>query len=68
VLAAHGCLDLTINVDMRTTLQTQAARFGPSEAERMLRAILQTMESIEQNVNVRVALEVLMLDVPTLKA
>jgi DNA polymerase-3 subunit delta' len=53
---------------MRSTLQTQAARFGPSEAERMLRAILQTMESIEQNVNVRVALEVLMLDVPTLKA
>jgi DNA polymerase-3 subunit delta' len=68
VLAAHGCLDLTINVDMRSTLQMQAARFGPSEAERMLRAILQTMESIEQNVNVRVALEVLMLDVPTLKA
>jgi DNA polymerase-3 subunit delta' len=68
VLAAHGCLDLTVNVDMRSTLQAQAARFGPAEAERMLRAILQTMESIEQNVNVRVALEVLMLDVPTLKA
>jgi DNA polymerase III subunit delta' len=68
VLAAHGCLDLTINVDMRSTLQMQAARFGPAEAERVLRAILQTMESIEQNVNVRVALEVLMLDVPTLKA
>jgi DNA polymerase-3 subunit delta' len=68
VLAAHGCLDLTVNVDMRSTLQKQADKFGPAEAERMLRAILQTMESIEQNVNVRVAFEVLMLDVPTLKA
>jgi DNA polymerase-3 subunit delta' len=68
VLAAHGCLDLTVNVDMRPTLQKQADKFGPAEAERMLRAILQTMESIEQNVNVRVAFEVLMLDVPTLKA
>jgi DNA polymerase-3 subunit delta' len=68
VLAAHSCLDLIVNVDMHATLQTQAARFGSAEAERMLRAILQTMESIEQNVNVRVALEVLMLDVPSLKA
>jgi DNA polymerase-3 subunit delta' len=67
VLAAHGCLDLTINVDMRATLQSQANKIGSAEAERMLRAILQTMESIEQNVNLRVALEVLMLDVPTLK-
>jgi hypothetical protein len=34
----------------------------------MVRAILQTMESIAQNVSPRVALEVLMLDVPTIKA
>ena len=68
VLTAHHCLDLTVNVDLRTTLQAQANKLGPAEAERMVRAILQTMESIEQNVNVRVALEVLMLDVPALQA
>jgi DNA polymerase-3 subunit delta' len=68
MLAANGCLDLTANVDMRTLLKAQAAKLGSAEAERMVRAILQTMESIEQNVNTRVALEVLMLDVPTLKA
>lgn len=68
MLAANGCLDLTANVDMRTLLKAQAATLGSAEAERMVRAILQTMESIEQNVNTRVALEVLMLDVPTLKA
>jgi DNA polymerase-3 subunit delta' len=68
VLAANTCLDLTVNVDMRPLLKTQAAKFGTAEAERMIRAILHTMEAIEQNVNPRVALEVLMLDVPTLKA
>ena len=68
VLAANTCLDLTVNVDMRPLLKTQAAKFGTAEAERMIRAILRTMEAIEQNVNPRVALEVLMLDVPTIKA
>ena len=67
VLAANTCLDLTVNVDMRPLLKTQAAKFGTAEAERMIRAILRTMEAIEQNVNPRVALEVLMLDVPTIK-
>ncbi len=68
VLTANGCLDLTINVDMRELLRSQAARIGTSEAERMVRAILQTQEALEQNVNARVALEVLMLDTPTIKA
>lgn len=67
VLAANNCLDLTVNVDMRSVLQKQASQLGSARSEKMLRAILQTIESIEQNVNVRVALEVLMLDVPTLK-
>ena len=68
VLAANECLDLTVNVDMRDLLKKQAAKLGTSEAERMIRAILQTMESLEQNVSTRLALEVLMLDVPTIKA
>jgi DNA polymerase-3 subunit delta' len=64
VLAANTCLDLTVNVDMRDLLKVQATKVGTNESERMVRAILQTMELLEQNVNVRVALEVLMLDVP----
>ncbi len=65
-LAANHCLDLTVNVDMRDLLQKQAARLGSAQAERMIRAILQAREAIEQNVNARVALEVLMLDTPEL--
>jgi DNA polymerase-3 subunit delta' len=64
VLTANNSLDLTVNVDMRELLQKQAAKIGPAESQRMVRAILQTMEMLDQNVNARVALEVLMLDLP----
>src|SRR6266567_3819074 len=64
VLAAHKCLDLTVNVDMRHVLEQQAATVGMRESERMVHAILDTMEALDQNVNTRAALEVLMLDVP----
>jgi DNA polymerase III subunit delta' len=64
VLAANGCLDLTVNVDMRPLLNSQAAKVGTSEAERMVRTILGTLEALDQNVNPRTALEVLMLDLP----
>jgi len=66
VLAANTCLDLTVNVDMRTTLKQQAAKIGTAESERMVRAILGTMEALDQNVNARTALEVLMLDLPSI--
>jgi len=67
VLAARDSLDLIVNVDMRRIIAKQAAQVGPTEAERMVRAILSTMEALEQNVNARVALEVLMLDMPVVK-
>src|SRR5215469_5482068 len=67
VLAANNSLDLIVNVDMRSQLQEQAAQIGSSEAQRMVRAILRTVEALEQNVNARVALEVLMLDLPVIR-
>ena len=67
VLAANNCLDLIVNVDMQGLIQKQAAKIGAAESQRMVRAILGTMEALEQNVNARVALEVLMLDLPTVR-
>ena len=67
VLAANNCLDLIVNVDMQSILQNQAAKVGAAESQRMVRAILGTMEALEQNVNARVALEVLMLDLPMVR-
>jgi len=66
VLAAHNCIDLTVNVDMRDILAQQALKVGMREAECMVHAILGTMEALDQNVNTRTTLEVLMLDVPTI--
>ncbi len=67
VLAANNSLDLVVNIDMRNQLQKQAAKIGASEAQRMVRAILRTAEALDQNVNARVTLEVLMLDIPTIR-
>jgi DNA polymerase III subunit delta' len=67
VLAANNCLDLIVNVDMRGLIQNQAAKIGAAESQRMVRAILGTIEALEQNVNARLALEVLMLDLPTVR-
>ncbi len=64
VLAANNSLDLTVNVDLRDVLKRHAARVGTTQAERMVRSILGTMEALDQNVNARTALEVLMLDMP----
>jgi DNA polymerase-3 subunit delta' len=67
LLAANNCLDLIVNVDMQGTIQNQAAKVGAAESQRMVRAILGTMEALDQNVNARVALEVLMLDLPMVR-
>src|ERR1700694_3665896 len=67
VLAANNSLDLVVNVDMSNLLQKQAAKVGPAESQRMIRAILGTMEALDQNVNARTALEVLMLDLPAIR-
>jgi DNA polymerase III subunit delta' len=68
LFAAHNCPDLVVNVDMRNLLQKQAAKISPVESLRMIRNILRTLETLDQNVNTRMALEVLMLDVPVLKS
>lgn len=67
VLAANNSLDLIVNVDMQGLIQKQAAKVGAAESRRMVHAILRTMEALEQNVNARVALEVLMLDMPAIR-
>jgi len=68
IFAANNCPELVVNVDMRDRLQKQAAKIAPTESLRVIRTILRTLEALDQNVNARMALEVLMLDVPTLKA
>lgn len=67
LFTGHNCPDLVVNIDMRPLLQNQAARISPLESLNMIHRILRTLEILDQNVNTRLALEVLLLDVPDLR-
>jgi DNA polymerase-3 subunit delta' len=67
LFASNNCPELVVNIDMRTLLQNQAARIGSPESLSMIRKILHTLEILDQNVNARLALEVLLLDVPDIR-
>lgn len=67
LFTGNNCPDLVVNVDMRALLQKQAAGISALESLHMIRRILRTIEVLDQNVNARLALEVLLLDTPGLK-
>lgn len=55
-----------INVDRQAQLDQWAARIGVQTAAAMLRSVHQTAWQLEHNANLRLALEVLMLNMPSL--
>lgn len=61
LLVASGCEELVTNVDALEALSAQAQRRQVAEAEQALRETLATLQRLEQNVNPRLALEVLLL-------
>jgi len=63
LLASKSDAHLT-NVDRIDVLRDHAARFGVEPARRAAADIAQTLWQLDHNVNVRLALEVLMLDLP----
>jgi DNA polymerase-3 subunit delta' len=52
------------NVDYEDTLQKQAARFSIEQVQRALKSVRATARYLNQNVNARLALEVLLLNLP----
>ncbi len=56
--------DLVVNVDLRDRLKSQARLYTVETLSRMVKAIQETLSLLAQNVNTRLALEVLMLRVP----
>ena len=65
LLAATGCQEAVINVDLGDILQTEAARYDPRQVAAFLRALAAARRRLEENVNPRLALEVLMLELPS---
>jgi DNA polymerase-3 subunit delta' len=59
-----GMEDLVINVDLRDRLKVQARLYPIETLFRMVKTIQETLSLLVQNVNARLALEVLMLQVP----
>jgi DNA polymerase-3 subunit delta' len=65
LVAANSRTPIT-NADHLTTINQLANRVGTDAAHRALNATRRTLQHLKANVNVRLALEVLLLDFPTL--
>jgi len=61
VLICSGCEELVVNIDHLDTLRQQASVCDLPSAEAATRATEATLAQIEQNVNTRLAMEVLLL-------
>lgn len=66
LLAASGAAGGQVNVDRAGAVQAVADRVPADEAFAALRSIERTLEQLETNVNARLAMEVLLLDLPFL--
>ena len=61
VLLSSGCEDLVVNTDLSDTLGQLAGRYDLGQAQAALSGTVTALQQFEQNVNARLALEVLFL-------
>ncbi|MDP2949183.1 MAG: DNA polymerase III subunit delta' [Chloroflexota bacterium] len=64
LLMAAGCEESVTNVDLGDILRGDAARYDVAGVTRFLRSLAACKRYLEENVNARLALEVLMLELP----
>jgi DNA polymerase-3 subunit delta' len=64
LLVAEGSSVSPVNQDWVEVLETHAGQVGRVGARQALKAVRQTARQLDRNVNVRLALEVLLLDLP----
>ena len=65
LLASAGCVQLATNLDQQATLLQQSGDYALSEIRASIEAIRVALRQMEQNANARLALEVLMLSIPS---
>ncbi|MBU1879702.1 MAG: DNA polymerase III subunit delta' [Chloroflexi bacterium] len=63
-LIALGCPDRIVNIDHAPALQTVAQRVGAPAGQDLILALQDTLRQLDQNVNPRLAFEVLLLSLP----
>ncbi len=64
LLAAGGCHEAITNVDLSDILRAEAAHYDVRRVASFLRSLAAARRRLEENVNPRLALEVLLLDLP----
>jgi DNA polymerase-3 subunit delta' len=64
LLVSSGCQDAITNLDLKDILNGEAGRYDPAQVVAFLRSLAASKRRLGENVNPRLALEVLMLDLP----
>ena len=64
LLIQEGAEEFVRNIDRMATLRSMAGGLSTAQVAEFIRAVLNTLEALEQNANARLALEVLMLSIP----
>jgi DNA polymerase-3 subunit delta' len=64
LLLKAGCRQLVVNADWEASLSQWGARLGLEQGRHCIERLLSTLELLERNVNPRLALEALMLELP----
>ena len=64
LLLKEGAEEFIYNVDRVGSLREQANRYSTAQVAVFIRAVLKTLDALEQNANSQLALEVLMLSLP----
>jgi DNA polymerase-3 subunit delta' len=68
LLLKEGGEEYVHNTDRQTELLLQASRLSTAQIVRFVKRLLETLEALDRNASARLALEVLMLDLPTMAA
>jgi len=64
LLVSSDCQDAITNLDLWDILKVEAGRYDPAQVAAFLCSLAASKRRLEENVNPRLALEVLMLDLP----
>ena len=67
MLVKLGCHDIIANIDRKEELAEMAGSYRLAQIKAFIESIRSAAEQLRQNVNTRLALEVLMLDIPKKK-
>jgi hypothetical protein len=67
LLRASGSSAPISNVDRDQEVEKMAQRFGLQGASHMVAALQRTLDLIDRNVNARLAVDVLLLDMPSIR-